>query len=96
MREFGIRLAIGSAPRHLLVRALGEGAVIAAVGLMAGVLGGLALTRFASGLFGVVRIPGVMPIVGAATLLMIAALLASLLPAVRASRVDALKALRAD
>jgi putative ABC transport system permease protein len=96
MREFGIRLAIGSAPRHLLARVLGEGAVIAAAGLMAGVLGGLALTRVASGLFGVVRMPGVLPIAGAATLLLMAAILASLLPAARASRVDALTALRSE
>jgi putative ABC transport system permease protein len=96
MREFGIRLAIGSAPRHLLVRVLGEGAAIAGMGLLAGVLSGLALTRFASGLFGMLRMPGVLPIAGAATLLMVTAILASLLPAARASRVDALKALRAD
>jgi putative ABC transport system permease protein len=96
MREFGIRLAIGSAPRHLLARVLGEGAVIAGAGLIAGVLVGLALTRFASGLFGVVRMPGVLPIAGAATVLMIAAILASLLPAARASRVDVLQALRSE
>jgi putative ABC transport system permease protein len=96
MREFGIRLAIGSAPRHLLVRVLGEGAVIAVTGIIAGALSGIALTRVASGLFGVVRMPGVLPIAGAATLLAIAAILASLLPAARASRVDALQALRSD
>ena len=96
MREFGIRLAIGSAPRHLLARVLGEGAVIAVTGIIAGALAGVALTRVASGLFGVVRVPGVLPIAGAATLLAIAAILASLLPAARASRVDALQALRSD
>ena len=95
-REFGIRLAIGSAPRHLLARVLGEGAVIAAAGIIAGALGGIALTRVAGGLFGVVRMPGVLPIAGAATLLVIAAILASLLPAARASRVDALQALRSE
>ena len=95
-REFGIRLAIGSAPRHLLARVLGEGAVIAAAGIMAGALGGIALTRVASGLFGVVRMPGVLPIAGAATLLVTAAILASLLPAARASRVDVVQALRSE
>jgi putative ABC transport system permease protein len=95
-REFGIRLALGSAPRHLLTRVLGEGAVIAAAGIVAGALGGIALTRFAGGLFGVVRMPGVLPIAGAATLLVIAAVLASLLPAARASRVDVLLALRSE
>jgi len=95
-REFGIRLAIGSAPRHLLARVLGEGAVIAAAGVIAGALGGIALTQFASALFGVVRMPGVLPIAGAATLLVTAAILASLLPAARASRVDVVQALRSE
>ena len=39
-REFGVRLAIGSTPRHLLTRILGEGAVIAGAGIAAGVVGG--------------------------------------------------------
>ncbi len=95
-REFGIRLALGSAPRHLLARVLGEGAVIAAAGIIAGALGGIALTRVASGLFGVVRMPGVLPIAGAAVLLVIAAAVASLVPAARASRVDVLEALRSE
>ena len=95
-REFGIRLALGSAPRHLLARVLGEGAVIAAVGIVAGALAGIALTRVASGLFGVVRMPGVLPIAGAAALLVTAAAIASLVPAARASRVDVLQALRSE
>jgi putative ABC transport system permease protein len=95
-REFGIRLAVGAEPRRLLTRVLREGAVIAAVGIIAGALGGLALTRFASGLFGPVRMPGALPIAGAATVLVIAAILASLLPAARASRVDVLQALRSE
>ena len=44
-REFGIRLAIGSEPKHLLTRVLGEGAVIAGVGIVAGVVGGFALAQ---------------------------------------------------
>jgi putative ABC transport system permease protein len=95
-REFGIRLAIGSDPRHLLARVLGEGAVIAVAGIIAGAVGGIALTWFASGLFGVVQMPGVLPIAGAATLLVTAAILASLLPAGRASRVDVMQALRSE
>jgi predicted permease len=95
-REFGIRLAIGSAPRQLLGRVLGEGAVIAAAGIVVGALGGVVLTRFAGALFGVVQLPGVLPIGGAATLLVSAAVLASLLPAARASRVDVVEALRSE
>ena len=95
-REFGIRLAIGSAPHDLLTRVLGEGAVIAAAGIVAGGLGGLALAPIVNGLFGVVRLPGVLPIAGAATLLVAAAILASLWPAARASRVDVVQALRSE
>jgi len=95
-REFGIRLAVGYEPRRLLVRVLGEGAVIAAAGIIAGALAGIVLTRVASGLFGVVRMPGVLPIAGAATLLVTAAILASLVPAARASRVDVMQALRSE
>jgi len=95
-REFGIRLAIGSAPRHLLTRVLGEGAVIAAAGIVAGIVGGFALARFAAGFIPDLRIPGALPIAGAAALLVVAAVLASLMPAARASRVDVISALRAD
>ena len=44
-REFGIRLAIGSAPHHLLTRVLGEGAIIAAAGIVTGAIGGFLLAR---------------------------------------------------
>jgi putative ABC transport system permease protein len=95
-REFGIRLAIGSDPRDLLTRVLGEGAVIAAGGIISGALAGLVLMQLASRLFGVVRMPGMLPIPGAAALLVSAAILASLLPAARAARVDAVQALRSE
>jgi len=95
-REFGIRLAVGCEPRQLRARVLGEGAAIAAAGILAGGLGGIALTWAAGRLFGVAQMPGVLPIAGAAALLAAAAILASLLPAVRASRVDVLQALRSE
>jgi predicted permease len=95
-REFGIRLAVGAPPRHLLTRVLGEGAVIAAAGIIAGAVGGIVLVRFASALFGVIHMPGVLPIAGAALVLAIAAILASLLPAARASRVDVMQVLRSE
>jgi predicted permease len=96
MREFGIRLAVGAAPRQLLARVLGEGAIIAGAGIIAGTLSGLAFVRLAAGIFGVIRMPGALAIAGAAALLLLAAVTASLLPAARASRVDALTALRTD
>jgi predicted lysophospholipase L1 biosynthesis ABC-type transport system permease subunit len=95
-REFGVRLAIGSEPRHLLARVLREGAVIAAVGIVAGAIGGIVLARLVSGYITEVSIPGVWPIAGAATILVAAAILASAMPAARASRVDVIQALRAE
>ncbi len=95
-REFGIRLAIGSAPRHLLTRVLREGGVIAGAGIAAGAVGGLALARIVGAYIPDVRIPGALPIAGAAAILIAAAILASLMPAARASRVDVIKALRAE
>ncbi len=95
-REFGIRLALGAAPRRLMTRVLKEGGVIAAAGIVVGALIGIALTRFAGAMFGAVQMPGVLPIAGAAALLVTAAILASLLPAVRASRVDVMEVLRSE
>jgi putative ABC transport system permease protein len=95
-REFGVRLAIGSTPRHLLGRVLGEGAVIAAIGVVAGVVGGVVLARVVGGFIQDARMPGVLPVAGAAAVLVAAAVLASLMPAARASRVDVIQALRAD
>jgi putative ABC transport system permease protein len=94
-REFGVRLAVGSAPRHLLARVLSEGVLIAAIGIAAGAAGGYALARVA-GFFGHVQLPGAMPVMGAATVLIGAAVVASLLPAARASRVDVVQALRSE
>jgi putative ABC transport system permease protein len=93
-REFGIRLAVGSAPGHLLARVLGEGAVIAASGIVAGAAGGLVLARLAGRYVQDMQMPGVLPIAGAAVVLVAAAIIASLMPAARASRVDVMQALR--
>jgi putative ABC transport system permease protein len=95
-REFGVRLAVGSAPRHLLARVLSEGVVIAAIGIAAGAAGGYALARMAVGLFGDVQLPGAVPVIGATAVLMAAAAVASLMPAARAARVDVMQALRSE
>jgi putative ABC transport system permease protein len=95
-REFGIRLAIGSAPMSLLTRVLKEGAVIAGIGIVAGALGGFVLTRVVGAYIEEVRIPGAVPIAAAAMILVVAAVLASLVPAARASRVDVIDALRPE
>jgi putative ABC transport system permease protein len=95
-REFGIRLAIGSAPMSLLTRVLKEGAVIAGVGIVAGAVGGYVLTRLVGAYIQDVQVPGALPILAAAMILVVAAVLASLVPAARASRVDVIDALRPE
>jgi putative ABC transport system permease protein len=79
-----------------LTRILGEGATIAGVGIAAGAVGGLALARLVGAYIQDVRVPGLLPIIGAATILVAAAILASLMPAARASRIDVIQALRSE
>jgi putative ABC transport system permease protein len=95
-REFGIRLAIGCQPRHLLTGVIAEGAMMAAAGVLAGAAGGYALARLAGSYFGAVQVPGAVPVVASAIVLLAAAVIASVLPAARAARVDVLQALRSD
>jgi predicted permease len=95
-REFGVRLAIGSTPRELLLRVVSEGATICAIGIAAGIACGYAIAGLASGYFVNVSMPGVVPMVAAAVVLGAAAVVASLMPAARASRVDVLNALKTE
>ena len=95
-REFGVRLAIGSTPAHLLSRVLREGAIIAILGIVTGIVGGLALVRLVGTYLGEITMPGTLTIVATAATLVLAAIVASLMPAARASRVDVLQALRSE
>jgi predicted permease len=95
-REFGIRMAIGSAPSHLLRGVLSEGVVIAAIGIVSGAVGGYALAQVASRFFEHVQLPGAVPVIGATVVLIASAIVASLMPAARASHVDVIQALRSE
>jgi len=95
-REFGIRLAIGSQPRHLLTRVVTEGAVMAGAGVIAGAAVGFLLARLAGRFFVEVKMPGVVPVIVSAFVLMAVAVIASVLPAARAARVDVMQALRSE
>jgi putative ABC transport system permease protein len=95
-REFGVRMALGSTPRDLRDGVLWDGTRIAAIGIAAGAAGGYVLVHVAQGLFGNVHLPGAVPVIGAAAVLFGAAIVASLMPAARASRVDVLQALRSE
>ena len=95
-REFGIRMALGSQPLRILQTVLSEGAMMAAAGIVAGAAIGYALARLARSYFADVAMPGVMPVVGSAVILLVVALVASLVPALRAARVNVIQALRAE
>ena len=95
-REIGIRLALGASRRDVLGLVLREGLVLAALGLAVGLAGGFALTRSVSSLlFETVPLDPATH-AGVAALLLSAALLASVIPAWRAARIDPLAALRSD
>jgi putative ABC transport system permease protein len=95
-REFGIRLALGSPPLRLLVRVIGEGAVMCVLGVVAGAASGYWLAQLAGNQFRDVRMPDPLPVVGSALLLLLAAIIASALPAARAARIDVIQALRSE
>ncbi len=95
-REFGIRLALGSQPRHLLRGVIAEGAVMAAAGVLAGAAFGFVVARLAGSYFLDVKMPGALPVVLSAFVLLTAAVVASWLPAARAARIDVIQALRAE
>ena len=82
--------------RHLLGRVLREGPATGVSGIVAGAAGGVLLVRVAGNFVTDVQIPGAVAIVGAATVLVVAAIVASLTPAARASGVDVVRALRGE
>jgi predicted permease len=95
-REFGIRMALGSQPGNLLRSVVAEGVVMAGVGILAGAAFGLIAARVAGSYFGDLKMPGVWPVIVSAFVLLCAAVVASMLPAARAARVDVMQALRSE
>jgi putative ABC transport system permease protein len=95
-REFGIRLALGAQPRNLLTSVIAQGATMAAVGIIVGAVFGYGLARIASSYVADLRMPSVLPVVASAFVLLAAAVVASVLPAARAARIDVQQALRSE
>jgi predicted permease len=95
-REFGIRLALGAQPRSILTKVLLEGLVIASLGVGAGFLLGFALARGIGKYVAEAQMPGAIPLIASAAVILLAAVVASAMPAARAARVDAVRALRAE
>ena len=95
-REFAIRLALGAQPRRILAGVLIDGTTIAAIGIAAGGFVGWGLSRLAGRYVPELQLPGPIPLIGSAAVIVASAVVASLVPAARAAHVDTVQALRAE
>jgi predicted permease len=95
-REIGIRVALGAHPAHLRRMVLGQALLLAVGGVAVGLLGAVGLSRAIAGLLFDLSPTDPGTLAGVALLLTAVALLASYLPARRATRVDPLVALRSE
>jgi putative ABC transport system permease protein len=95
-REIGVRMALGAPRRGILALVLGQGAALAGIGLVAGLAGAFVVTRYLSSLlFGITPLDPA-TFVAVAVVFAGVALLASYVPARRATSVDPLVALRSE
>src|SRR5580700_3890640 len=96
VREIGIRIALGARPASILQMVLGQGMLLAVLGVAIGIAGAIALTGLVKSLLFEVPPTDVLTFSGVGLTLVAAAALASYLPARRAAAVDPNVALRAD
>jgi putative ABC transport system permease protein len=93
-QEIGIRIALGAKRVNVLMMVVGQGAFLAAVGIGIGLAGALALSRFLSSLLYGVKPTDPPTFIAVSLILAAVALLASYIPARRATKVDPMVALR--
>jgi putative ABC transport system permease protein len=92
--EIGLRIALGAGPRQVLGLVLGEGMLLAGVGLAIGLAGTYFVGRLMKSILYQVSAMDPVAISGVTTALLLSALLACYIPARRATRVDPMVALR--
>jgi len=95
-QEIGVRVALGATTGDVMWMVLGRAFTMMGIGLAIGVAGALAVTRTMAGLLFEIRPTDVTSFAGAIAGLAAVALVASLVPAWRATRVDPIVALRAE
>jgi putative ABC transport system permease protein len=94
--EIGIRMALGAQSRDVLLMIVKQGSVLILLGLAIGLVGAYALTRVISSLLFGVTAKDPFTFAAVAVLLAIVALLACYIPALRATKVDPMNALRCE
>jgi predicted permease len=92
--EMGIRMALGARRRDVLRLVLGQGFTLALIGVAIGIIGALGITRFLSNFIYGVKPTDPLTFVAVSLILCSAALIASFIPARRATKVDPMLALR--
>ncbi|MBO0857333.1 MAG: ABC transporter permease [Chloracidobacterium sp.] len=95
-REIGVRVALGAQTRDVLRLVVKQGMSLAGIGVGIGLASAIGATRLMEGLLFGVRSTDLVTFAAIALLLAIVALLACLLPALRATKVDPLVALRSE
>jgi putative ABC transport system permease protein len=94
--DIGVRLALGAAPASVLGMVLKQGLALTTAGVMIGILGGLAVTRWMRTLLYAIEPTDAVTFVSVPVLLVLVSIVACYLPARRAMRVDPLTALRSE
>jgi putative ABC transport system permease protein len=95
-QEFGVRIALGAQSSSILKMVIGEGLLLAVIGVVVGVGGSLLLTRFLSKMLFGITPTDPFTFASISAVLVLVAVLASYIPARRATRVDPLIALRQE